>query len=514
MLVFPCAKCAKQLQTKQEMAGKKVKCPRCGQEVVVPAAVSVEDPGADRPPANSAPVRAGHSLAPAPLPPQSAAAAPDEAITAEELCRLIQENKPVPPHVIKGNVNLADLKYDHKLSLRDCTFQGPVEATQSHFLHTVDLSGCTFEQGISFAGAWVDHLIAPNCTFRGPFDASEARFDQSVDLSKCVFEKEIKFPGARIAGNLVLTDAAIRGTEACFELATIEGNLLAQGLQTQTTLDFTNASVRGRTDFSRGHTGEIFLNGTTLLGDVILNEAELTGLLKLHKATIRGNLLGHGIRLRQAPGSEGGGHLSGLTVSGKVAFDKSHIEGTLDLQATEIRGGLFCQGADIRGYLKLSEAKISGIATLNGSRFGQGLNLVTAVVEGSLLLDPIFVGPQEPEPGAAALESSTPEQGRPPADGTGHVLAYGLRVTNYVFIKGARIRGHLRLDGATLGATFRWTAAASRAPLVWATRKSRRTCPFNPHCQITMPGSETHSIYAGPRSVASSISAASISKTI
>ena len=467
MITFPCARCAKQLQTRPELVGKKVKCPHCGQEVVVPATGSgkATTPTAGSPPAQSTPVRSPPSAAPAPLLPQSAAAASGAAIAAEELRRLIQDNKPVPHHegcLITGDVNLADLKYEHKLALHNCTFKGHVDATDSHFLKTLDLSGCTFEQGISLAGASLDHLIAPKCKFMGPFDASEVCFGESVDLSESVFEEGIKFPVTRIAGNLLLTDAAIRGPEACFELVSIAGNLLALGLQTQTTLNFTNASVRGRTDFSPTDqpmrcTSGLLLGGATLSGGVILKKAELTGFLKLTKATILGDLRCEDLRLQNAQKKgepekwSGLGDLSGLTVSGQVSFDRSHIEGNLDLQATEIRGGFFCQQAHIAGCLKLPGAKISLAASFAGSHFGQRLSFPTAVVDGSLRLDGIFVGYPPPEKGAAGGESSKPEEDSQAADGTGDVEAHGLSVTHDVWVLGARIRRDLRLDGAHLG---------------------------------------------------------------
>jgi DNA-directed RNA polymerase subunit RPC12/RpoP len=456
VIVFSCAKCARQLQTKPEFAGKKVKCPHCGQEVVVPAAVSVEAAThtAGSPPAESAPVGIGHSAAPAPFPPQSAAAAHRETIAAEELSRLIQENKPVPSHedcLIKGDVKWIDLKYEHKLSLRNCTFEGQVDATDSHFLKTLDLSGCTFEQGISFAGAYVDHLIAKKCKFLGPFDASEVRFDQSVDLTGCEFEKEIKFPGTRIAGSLVLTDAAMRGPEACFELVAIEGNLLAQGLQSHTKLVFTNASVRGRTDFSRSNstgkpmpmhcTGGLFLDGATLSGEVILEEAELTGSLNLFKATILGDLLCNFIRLQKAPAVEG---------VGAASAPRRAIPRFRTMKSLEPLDYYASAGSARRPAIaNLRNLKSSGRVQFASAHLEGDLDLQDASIQGSLSLDGIFVGRQEPEKDAPAEQASKTEEGSRPADDTWDVLALDLRVTD-VNVVGADIRGSLRLDGAHL----------------------------------------------------------------
>src|SRR5258708_7718000 len=40
MISFPCGNCNKPLKVKDEFAGKKVKCPGCGQQVVIPTLVS------------------------------------------------------------------------------------------------------------------------------------------------------------------------------------------------------------------------------------------------------------------------------------------------------------------------------------------------------------------------------------------------------------------------------------------------------------------------------------------
>ena len=48
MLLFPCDSCNKQLQVKEEFAGKKVKCPACGQPLVVPALATTPASQEDR----------------------------------------------------------------------------------------------------------------------------------------------------------------------------------------------------------------------------------------------------------------------------------------------------------------------------------------------------------------------------------------------------------------------------------------------------------------------------------
>ena len=383
-------------------------------------------------------------------------------VKAETLSSFIQANKAIRPYeglVIVGDLNLADLTYDHKLTLRKCTFQGHVDATDCHFKKTVDLSGSTFEKGITFAGAYVDHLIAPNCTVKGPFAANEVRFDQSVDLSGCVFNGSVNFQGTRIAGNLVLTDAVIKkaGGWTCLELTHIEGNLVGKGLQAETHLDFTNAAIGGRTDFSPSRQpmrcrSDLFMSGTKFAGEVIFNKAEIQGSLFMEEAEIHGSLRCNDIQLKKRPDSDQSGSavLRGLITSGLVGFARSHLERDLDLQSVEIRGGLFLEGAQIDGHLKMPAAKIKTAANFSGARFGTFLSMVVATVEGNVILDDIKVGwkgsePEQGPPGAADIKEELPE------DSVGRVFMDGLQVSNELQCYRAHLRGNLHMAGARIG---------------------------------------------------------------
>jgi hypothetical protein len=55
MIAFACPGCGKQLKVKDELAGKKVKCPGCGCVAQVPSKVEVLSSGASTAPAANAP---------------------------------------------------------------------------------------------------------------------------------------------------------------------------------------------------------------------------------------------------------------------------------------------------------------------------------------------------------------------------------------------------------------------------------------------------------------------------
>jgi uncharacterized protein YjbI with pentapeptide repeats len=387
---------------------------------------------------------------------------PAATVKAETLSSFIQANKAIKPYeglVIVGDLNLADLTYDHKLTLRKCTFQGHVDATDCHFKKTVDLSGSTFEKGITFAGAYIDHLLAPGCTFKGPFAANEVRFDQSVDLSGGVFSGSVNFQGTRIAGNLLLTDAVIKKTAGftCLELTNIEGNLIGYGLQAETYLDFTNASIRGKTDFSPSQQpmrcqGDLFMSGAKFSGEVIFNKAEIQGSMFLEEAEIHGSLRCNDLQMRKRQGEDqsGGANLRGLITSGLLGFERARLEGNVDLQSVEIRGGMFFQEAQIDGHLKMPAAKIKTATNFSGARFGAFLSMVVAAIEGNVLLDDVRVGwkgpePEKSPPGAEDIKEALP------ADNVGTMFLEGLQVSNEVHFHRSHLRGNLQLAGARIG---------------------------------------------------------------
>jgi DNA-directed RNA polymerase subunit RPC12/RpoP len=80
MIQFQCAKCGKRLMVKDESAGKRAKCPGCGEVMVVPGAKAAPAAAAPRPSAAAPPKPVPRPAAPA-QPPRPPAQAPKAAPT-------------------------------------------------------------------------------------------------------------------------------------------------------------------------------------------------------------------------------------------------------------------------------------------------------------------------------------------------------------------------------------------------------------------------------------------------
>lgn len=82
MMAFPCPHCAKRLRIKDELAGKKVKCPGCGKALPVPGKVVASTSGASSPAHEKAPTLGKFPVKPGAAPPLGLSNAAKSAILA------------------------------------------------------------------------------------------------------------------------------------------------------------------------------------------------------------------------------------------------------------------------------------------------------------------------------------------------------------------------------------------------------------------------------------------------
>src|SRR5438045_1955339 len=96
---------------------------------------------------------------------------PRPTVPASELRAALQANTPLAGRfsgsIIEGDLDLDALAYAHKLVLRDSVFRGRFAGSETRFARTVDLSGCTFEQGLTLEGSRIGgELVLEGVTVR------------------------------------------------------------------------------------------------------------------------------------------------------------------------------------------------------------------------------------------------------------------------------------------------------------------------------------------------------------
>jgi hypothetical protein len=102
-------------------------------------------------------------------------------------------------HIIEGAVDLDSIAYSHKLVIQDCVFRGTFYAREGRFARTVDLSGCTFEQGVTFQGAHIEgELIVNRATIRKAGEGCSADFEQ-VHIGRNFTANKITVEGAKLS---------------------------------------------------------------------------------------------------------------------------------------------------------------------------------------------------------------------------------------------------------------------------------------------------------------------------
>ena len=203
-------------------------------------------------------------------------------------------------------------------SLRTISAEEFAKSIRDHQIQ--DFSRCLIEGDVDLNAIDYPHkLVIEDSLFRGRFDVGGAHFAKSVDLSRCTFEQGVDFSGTRVDGHLVLHSAviqagAVEGASAKFELVRIDGNLVVSRMQSDLGLDLRNIKI----------TGDVGLSGARVKGDLFLQAPRS----------------GSGLFCRPEGGqpTEIGGKawLVGAKVTGAVAFSGAQVTGDLYLRAPRL----------------------------------------------------------------------------------------------------------------------------------------------------------------------------------
>src|SRR5258707_7682839 len=147
--------------------------------------------------------------------------------------------------VITDEIDLINDTVPNDITLSSCIFEGEFNATQSHFLRTLDLTGSTFKNKVDFENAAIEFdFKTENCHYDrwNPSDdlaffksvrvgrdwlMSGAKFDVRADFTesdiggklsaaKVTFESDAEFDGIRVKGESILREATFRYGQAQF----------------------------------------------------------------------------------------------------------------------------------------------------------------------------------------------------------------------------------------------------------------------------------------------------------
>jgi len=354
---FLCPHCQKKLTVQDQYADKVIKCPSCSETFQAPPAntsappakpvgpAHVKDPAVAGPPANTS------------APPAEPPADSPNRIAADKLAKAIKTDTPLGKEfsncIIEGDLDLDELRYSHKLVIEKSVFRGRFQASDARFACTVDLSDCTFEQGLVLEGARIEGGLCLNGATIHPYPGEESAARRRAALRL----------GPVPEGYIELL--LINVFAANLRQVRLDRNLVAQKITVAGHLDLGMAKIGGQVRF----------DGARIRGDLILQEAEIeAGLVCM---TEEG----------QRTAIEGNAWLPGAKVAGQILFTGAWIGGDLNLQNTAIGGDLFCE-ADGKGQRTV----IHGNANLNGARVASMVNFSGAQIGGEMSLQTTSIG--------------------------------------------------------------------------------------------------------------------------
>jgi hypothetical protein len=330
---FLCPHCQKKLTVRDEYAGKPMKCPSCGKTFQAP-------------PANTS------------APPAEPAPDPRPKIAAEELTKALHAGDPLGErfsnHIIEGDLDLEARRYSHKLVIQKSVFRGRFNARDARFGCSVDLSDCTFEQGLVLEGARIEGELRLN----GATIQQEPE-TYAANLKQVRVDRDIEAKKSKVEGSLDLRCSKVAG-QVLFDGIQISGDLDLQSAEIG--MDLSCAVQNGqRTEIG----DDAWLSGAKVGRDVHFSGAQIGRNLHLISADI-------GADLHCAVHEDGqrteigwGAWLYAAKVAGLVDFSGAQITGDLDLESVEIGKDLFCE-AEEDGQ----RTEIGRNATFLGARIG------------------------------------------------------------------------------------------------------------------------------------------------
>jgi len=414
-------------------------------------------------------------------------------ISADQCASAIRAGAwPVRGATVRGSrLDLRGVHLPHGLRLRDVTFACAVDLTDARADRSVDLSNCTFQEGLWLDDARIEGSLGLERVVVGELDPNAEVDEQgrppfrsraeSLSMRRARVEGQVWAIGLRVAADLELLDASIasgvhlNGTE-------IRGRLFGQGCSIAGNF-FCHPEGNHRTEI----TGDAWLAGAAIEGQADFNGASIGGELNMQGARVSGGLFCRPVGNHRTE-IAGDAYLAAATIEGAADFNGASIGRTLNMQGARVSGGLFCRPVgnhrtEITGDAHLAGATIEGAADFNGASIGGRLNMQGARVSGGFFCCP--EGNHRTEiAGDAHLAGATIE-GQANFSGAsirGRLIMQGARVsggllcrpegehrteiTGDAHLASAAIEGQVEFDGASIGGELNMQVASVAGSLV------------------------------------------------
>ncbi|MFZ3495068.1 oxidoreductase [Streptomyces sp. 5.8] len=251
------------------------------------------------------------------------------------------------------------------LRLAGTRITGRLDLSGAEIRHTFSLVGCRLDEAVRLRGTTTRTIEITDSWVPG-IDAELARIEGDLDLSRSSVEGgSLIFVNARMAGNLLLSDAKISGPEEWAVLAgglVLDGGVFASRLTTR---------------------GGFRLPGARLLRGLVLQGARLenTGGVAL----AAGDVTASAVDCSQGFTAQGSVRLRGARIEGLLTFEGARLEGdgtALDCMAMQVGDFDYRPAAPRSGLVDLRFAQATGCQ--DGERSWPGKVLLEGFTYGSI----------------------------------------------------------------------------------------------------------------------------------
>jgi hypothetical protein len=331
------------------------------------------------------------------------------------------------------------------LRLAGALIRGPLELPGGTVTALVELTGCTFDEGIDLYAAELAGWRMTRCTLPG-LRAANVRVRSELALENCAVNGPVVLPDARIEGPLRLigTRLDVPGGHALVGVRlVVRGVLDARRLQAEGQVQLSGARVDGNIDFrgaqlARPGGDALEASGVQVGGNLRCDRGlRSQGRVVLAGASVAGNAVFSGATLQSTTIPDEPAVLvmprGSADLSAALAADRMAVHGNLVLDA----------GFTATGTVRLTNARVGGYLRLSGATLGSPVEPGTdngdqpRPVPVALAADGIEV--------LGDLEARGSLRQTSRLDGTGPLCAHG-----QVRLVGAQVHGSASLTGVVL----------------------------------------------------------------